>query len=359
VKGLNKEKYVPTVVSLSQGGYWGGEIRSLGVDVIELKRRRNREPKRLFQLVKILRKLQPDIMHTYGYSANFYGRIGALFTAIPVRIASERNTVDATTYKSRGEVITAKLLSFVTDGIICNSRTASESLVNGYSYDKRKIFTVHNGFDICRFSCETSNNGLAKRSAPKVVGTVGRLYPQKNHKLFIDIAALILDKCTDENVKFVVIGDGPLRSQLEEYAKDLDVMQGLVFYGERSDVPRLLKEIDVFVMPSLYEGISNAIMEAMFSELPVVASNVDGNTELIIDGETGYLCPVNDANAFAEKVSILLQEEDRGKEMGSKARINICNNFRVEGMVEATENIYDKLTLLKVGIGDRNTRQSI
>ncbi|MEC4684595.1 MAG: glycosyltransferase [Nitrospirota bacterium] len=339
VKGINRERFSPVVISLSSGGFWTGEFRKLNIQVIELQRRKNREFTRLFRLIRLFRTIKPDIVHTYLFSANSYGRIAAIIAGVPVIIASERSLPETGKDKNGYQVFLDKILVFFSHGIICNSLKASETLVEKYSFDVKKVFTVHNGINTVDFLRETGLDTQGK-IARKVVGTVGRLHSSKNYRLFLDMARILLENYGSRNLKFMIIGDGELRDELERYSQQSGIADNVVFTGERIDVPAMLQAMDVFVMTSHYEGFSNAIMEAMLAGLPVVATDAGGNSELVIDGENGFLCPLNDASSLAERVAALLGNERVAMEMGEKGRKRVVREFSVEKMVRETEEIY-------------------
>ena len=275
VKGIDKERFEPIVVSLSQDDYWADKIRKLGIELIETPRKKHIEFSRLFKLIKIFREKRPDIVHTYLFSANSYGRIAAILTKVPVVIASERNLPEIGKDKSRHQIFMDKLFSLFSHGIICNSYIAAETLVTKYSFDTQKVFTVHNGIDVSPYLEESSKN--QKKVAQEVVGTVGRLAIAKNHRLFLDMAKNIIDKSDNKDIKFLIVGEGALRDELKRYSQHLGIESKVVFTGQKNDVSDLLQMIDVFVLSSNWEGLSNAIMEAMASGLPCVVTDVGGN----------------------------------------------------------------------------------
>jgi len=342
VKGIDRNRFIPMVICLSQGGYWAAEIRKLNIQVIELPTGKKREFAILFKLVKLLKATQPDLVHTYLWSANTYGRIAAILSKVPTIIASERNLTEIGKDKNIYMICIDRLLALFSNGIICNSNKASESLINNYSFDPEKVFTVHNGIDIDNFLKRTMISSR-KKLAQKVVGTIGRLFPQKNYRLFLDVAKIVLDRFEDESIKFLIIGEGPLRNELVMYSKDLGIGDFLIFTGEREDIPQLLKNMDIFVMTSIYEGLPNAIIEAMASGLPVITTDVGGNGELVIDGETGFLCQTNDKVLIASRVIDLINDEMKARRMGEHGKKRILNEFGVEKMVKDTEQIYLKL----------------
>jgi glycosyltransferase involved in cell wall biosynthesis len=307
-----------------------------------MSRKKNIEIRRLIKLVKLLKIIKPDIIHTYLSSANSYGRIAAFLTRVPVIIASERNFPEVGKDKSLFQIYIDKILASFSHGIICNSTKASEILINKYSFDGRKIFTVYNGIRSADFA-EKPEAAKKRVIARKVIGFVGRLEPQKNHKLFLDIAKIILSLSYNDDIKFLIIGKGSLQKELQIYARTLGIESKVFFTGHRHDVQELMHDMDIFMMTSLYEGMSNAIMEAMLAGLPVVASDVGGNSELVVHGETGFICPLNDAEAFAEKVLFFLQNGKQAVEMGEKGKKRMISEFGIEKMVKETESIYKSL----------------
>jgi glycosyltransferase involved in cell wall biosynthesis len=342
VRCIDKNKFEPIVVSLSQGGDWTEKIREANVQVIELERKKNNEVARLYKLIKLLKEIKPQIVHTYLFSANSYGRIAAVLNRTPIIIASERSVGEIGKDKKKYMIYIDKLLSYFSDGIICNSEYCSNNLTKKYSFNRKKIFTVHNGINLNNFLKEFNINNENK-SRSKIIGTIGSLYSHKNHKLFLDMAKIILDSIQNKNIDFLVIGDGPLRNELEIYSERLGIQKSVIFTGNRSDIPRLLKKMDIFVMTSLYEGMSNAIMEAMIVELPVVATDVGGNRELVINGVTGFLCPPDNAQSLAEKINYLLKNGEDARQMGERGRNRIEEDFSVEKMIKEIEGIYYKL----------------
>jgi len=337
LRGLNREIFHPFVISLSTGGIWADKIRRLGIDVIEIERKKNMEIKRLSQLIKLLRHIKPKIVHTFLFSANSYGRIAAIICRVPIIIASERNLPEIGKDKTAYQIYIDRFLSLFSDAIICNSMKASITL-RRYAFNGNKLYTVYNGIRTDNYVY--ISRVMTERKIP-VIGTVCRLSPQKNIKLFIDMAHSLLKQGYD--LKFMIIGDGPDRRNLENYAQSLGIRNRILFTGDQSDVRKFLSNMDIFVLTSSYEGMSNALMEAMATGLPVIASNVGGNSELIIDGKTGYLFQSNNLGQLVEKVAYLLNYPDSAKDLGEQGRERIINDFSADKMVENTVTIYLRL----------------
>ncbi len=339
VKGIDKEKFCPIVISLSQSGYWANEIRKLNIQVVELQRRKHKEFTRLFKLIKLLKTIKPDIVHTQMFIANSYGRVAAIFARVPIIIGHELSLPLRGKDKNIYSVYIDKLLSLFSHGIICNSTMASNILIRKYYYNAKKVFTVHNGIVISDFLKGISPNSH-KKSAQKMIGIVARLAPVKNHLFFLDMAKIILDTVQKKDIKFLIVGDGPLRRDLEEYSKTLGIKNYVIFTGERNDIPELMQEMDIFVMTSIYEGIPNTIMEAMMAGLPVVSTDVGAISEIVDNGETGFVCPSHDINIFAKKVISLINDENESRRMGENGKKKILCEYGMEKMVKKIEDIY-------------------
>lgn len=335
IRGLNKKKFLPAVISLSRGGFWSKEIKKIGIEVIELERKKNMEISRLFNLIKIVRKMKPDIVHTYLFSANSYGRIAAIINRVPVIIASERNMPEIGKDKNIYQLYIDKVMAFFSDIIICNSQAAANILINKYNFKKKKILVVHNGINT-----DISYTSVV-RNSEIIIGTVCRLSPQKNLKLFLDMAKLLSDLKSD--LKFMIVGDGLLREDLEKYSEFLGIRHKIIFMGEQHNVFDLLQKISIFINTSSYEGLSNAIMEAMLIGLPVVATDVGGNSELITNGETGFLCKPDNLEEIVEKVMYLINNKEIAEKMGEKGRKKIIYEFDSNKMIRKIEDIYLRL----------------
>lgn len=342
VKGLDRDKFTPFVISLSQGGWWSNEIKKLNIDFIELERKKSKDIGRLFRLAKIMKDIRPDIAHTFLLSANVYGRAAAILNRVPVIIGSERSAAEAGRDKNLKTIYLDKFFAMFSHGVICNSSRGADNLVNKWSIDAKKVFTVHNGIDV---------NHLKKGPLAKInkvpgetcIGAVGRLYSPKNYKLFIDMAKIVLDNALGENIKFLIVGGGPLLDELTKYCRTLGVEPYFSFAGEMHDPSGALETMDIYVNTSGHEGLSNAIMEAMAAELPVVATDAGGNNELVIHGKTGLICPPNDARCLAGRVLGLIEDKDNAKKMGKSGQKRMVGEFGIDKMVKETEEIYLKL----------------
>ena len=180
------------------------------------------------------------------------------------------------------------------------------------------------------------------------VGTVAHLSAEKGHRILLEAVAQIVSKFPA--VVFVLVGRGELMPQLQEQVRKLDIEDHVIFTGFRNDSEALTKEFDIFCLPSLSEGLSSAILVAMANSLPVIATQVGGIPELVVDGETGLLVPPNDAHRLASALRQVLDSESLRRRMGQAARRRVEKNFTLKRKLDQTEQLYRAL-LASDGIG--------
>jgi glycosyltransferase involved in cell wall biosynthesis len=204
-----------------------------------------------------------------------------------------------------------------------------------------KLFTISNGIDLCAFAQPDPAWARRELGLPEnapVVGMVARLAPQKGPLEFVRAAALVSRRFPE--VRFALVGDGPLRPQVETLARELGVANHLTLAGHRAEAPALTQAFDVAVVASLSEGSSLTAMEAMAWGKPVVATAVGGVREVVADGETGVLVPPGDAQALAEAIARLLADRQKAQILGEAGRRRVEREFSLMRMIERTQEVY-------------------
>lgn len=342
VTRLDRRKYLP-IVACFRPGRIAEEIEAAGVRVYRLRKRVKVDPGLVLALWRLMQRERIDLVQTYLFTANIWGRLAAILARVPIIVSSERN-VDI--WELRYKRLMATLLDRWTQGTIANSEAVKDYIVQkGLAPDK--VAVIYNGVDTSRFShpLQPGTMKAELRIPPhhSVVGFVARLEPQKDPDTFLRAAAHLAAKLP--NVSFLVIGGGSLQRDLERQASRLGISERVIFTGPRRDVPRLLAACDVSVNASLKEGMANTILESMAAGKPVVATKVGGNAELIRDGETGFLVPSCNPVALALALQKLIEEPALAKAMGLRAQARVEKRFSVRAMVEATEQLYDALAL--------------
>jgi glycosyltransferase involved in cell wall biosynthesis len=178
-------------------------------------------------------------------------------------------------------------------------------------------------------------------SGDKLVGILGRIFPIKNHRLFLESAAQIAQQ--ESNVRFVIVGDGILRSEMEQYAQDLGIHQKVIFTGWRRDLPRIYADLDLLVVSSNNEGTPVSAIEAMASGCPVVATRVGGLADVVQDAATGYLVPAKQPQALASAMLKVIGDSQRAEQMGRTAQLFVTERFSLRRLVSDTEDLYKEL----------------
>jgi len=303
----------------------------------------------LFRLYRLLRMERPQIVHTHTAKAGFLGRLAARMAGIPVIIHTYHGHVLNGYYgpaKSWLLKMMERGLARITDRLVAVSVLVREDLITYRVAPPAKISVIPLGFDLEPFfDCESlkgefrSELGLGE--GDKLVGILGRIVPIKNHRLFLESAAQIAQQ--ESNVRFVIVGDGVLRSEMEQYARDLWIDQRVFFTGWRRDLPRIYADLDLLVVSSNNEGTPVSAIEAMASGCPVVATRVGGLPDVVQDRETGYLVPAKQPQPLAAAMLELIRDPQRAAQMGRLAQLSVKERFSLDRLLRDTENLYEKL----------------
>jgi glycosyltransferase involved in cell wall biosynthesis len=296
------------VEALAAESVFGGSVRSL------------------FGLRRALRRLRPDVVHLVDVWP---------VAAVAARLAGVRRIVVThhTPELPRRDSLSGRLwwrLGWAARPEVVYTSAADRDR-DGRDGLRRHVVSL--GIDLDRFRA-------AEPALPPngpVVGTVGRLDEQKAQRVLIDAAPLVLER--HPNARFVLVGDGPLRARLEEQARALGVGDAIVFAGARDDVPRWLASFDVFALPSLFEGLCYAVIEAQAAGVPVVATAVGGVRETVVDGVTGIVIPISDPQALAHAILQLLDQPDDARRLAAEAAVRV-EHFATERMVAETIALY-------------------
>jgi len=288
------------------------------------------------RLAKHLKNNDVAIAHAFDFYTNLTLIPAARWARVPVLIGSQRQLGDLLTWKQ--ERAQAAVLRWC-DTVVCNSRAAAARLAE-LGLRESQLTVIGNGLPPQAFA-ETVP-ALPRVPGGLRVGMIARMNTRaKNHQLFLRMAARLRERFA--NLQFVLVGDGPLRPELEREADDLGLGGGQVlFLGDRRDVPAVLAALDVSVLPSSSESLSNVIIESMAAVVPVVANRVGGNGELVAE-DRGMLVPPNNQDALADAVDGLLRDSARRTSLGASAQTFARANFTLERMRERHEELYREL----------------
>jgi glycosyltransferase involved in cell wall biosynthesis len=337
---LPRNEFDVEVVALTRGGPYADELARQKVPLTVLNKRFRFDPAALWRLRRLLHRRQPDILHTWLFAANAYGRLAAGARPTFPIVVSER-CVDS--WKSGWQLWLDRKLVARTSRLVGNSQSVTD-FYRRIGVPAEKLAVIPNGVETPTQAEPDRSALLAEFDIPSngaVVGYVGRLARQKRIQDLIWAFELL--RVQRENVYFLVVGDGPERGRLEAFAHKLQLHERIRFAGHRPDAARLLGCLDVFWLASEFEGMSNSLMEAMADGRPVVVSDIPPNGELVTDGETGLIAPVGDRAAFARLTTRLLTDAALAKRLGEAARRRIETEFSVSRMVESYTSLYRSL----------------
>jgi glycosyltransferase involved in cell wall biosynthesis len=339
--GLPRDEFDVHVCTLTRNGPLASALTSAGIPIHEIRKRGKLDPFAFLRLTRLMRQLKPEIVHTWIFAANAYGRAAALRAGAPVVIGGER-CVDP--WKSWWELTIDRQLARRSRCIITNSSGVREFYAS-HGIGAEKFEIIPNGIDSSPRESSKSRSEWAKELAvpesAQWIGAIGRLWPQK--RLKDAIWALDVVKVVRDDTYLLIIGDGPERAKLERFVWQIQIEDRVRFLGERSDVADLLPQLSISTLASGYEGQSNALMESMAAGLPVVASDIPGNRDLVIEGETGYLFPVGDRGDFARCWQRLLSNPELRAKMGEGGAKRVREQFTIEQMVQRHRELYLKL----------------
>jgi glycosyltransferase involved in cell wall biosynthesis len=334
---LPRDEFDVHAVTLTRGGPYESTIRDAGLRLTSLNKRMKFDPLTLWRLRSLLKAEKPDLLHSWIFAANAYGRLVAGNHETPKVIVSER-CVDS--WKSPWQLWLDQKQIARTTRLVGNSQSVAE-FYRALGVPGEKLVVIPNGVELPNGPPLDRDRALAEFAIPpgsRVVGFVGRLARQKRINDIV-WAMQILKQLTDR-VYLMLIGDGPERNSLSELARHMECDHLVRFVGHRDDAARLIGLFNVFWLASDFEGMSNSIMEAMAAGVPVVASDIPPNRELVVDGQTGFLVKVGDSVGIAQFTDRLLADPALARRLGDAGRERVQSEFSVDRMVSRHADLY-------------------
>jgi len=311
----------------------------------------------LFRLAKIMKDFRPDIVHTRNFGA-LEGIAAARLARIPVAIHSEHGyeleIMVGLPFRRR---VLYRALFAMTDAVFTVTDDLRAYHAKQSWFEVEKISVIHNGVNTERFSpvpesVQHTREALGISQDRVVVGSVGRLVPIKDHATLLRAAELLMRQ--GKNIHVLLVGSGPEQARLEAQAlASPELAARTTFTGSSDNVPQLLNAMDVFVLPSINEGMSNTLLEAMSCGLPIVATRVGGNTELAEEGRSAHLFRAGDVYELSAILEGLINAPEIRSEFGRAARMRALEQFSLVQMVEAYRDLYLRLASLR-GLGKRD-----
>ncbi len=342
LKGLQRLSFVESIVAtMGAEQFYVPDVQKLGIPLVYLIRRMRWDPSGFPRLWRILRRFRPHIVHTNSDMATTYVWPLARLMGIKLVNGTIRNTFSGSGLRWQWHLWMLRLA----DARVANSRAGFVS--RGLPPDAPGNCVIHNGFDLERFESVafTQAGDLAfELEGRKAVGMVAEFSDYKDFPTFIRAAQLVLARRQD--VVFVAVGAGKNLEACKRMASSQEI--AIRFLGERKDVEALVKQLDIGVLCTFTEGISNSVMEYMAAGKPVVVTDGGGSSELVVDRETGFLIEPSNAAAVAEKIDWLLDKPDKAHEMGVAGQLRLSRSFSLTQLAANTLKMYE--IVLRAGI---------
>jgi len=331
VEALPKHEY-RSLICLIKGGWLNDELRQRGFETVVIPQPRTVDVSWLWAVRHLVRAQRVDLMHSHEYAMNAYGSLVSLIAGIPqIATVHGKNYYYKRWYRRLAYRFVARR-----GRMVAVSEDCRRFLSDKVGVPLQRISTIYNGIPTERYKPSSAVRvnirlALGMTTDQPVVGTVGNLYPVKGQTFLLQAMSSVVRHWPD--CRLIIAGRGDLESALKNEAKELGIERNVLFLGYRPDVSELLQAMDVFVLPSLSEGLSLSILEAMAAGTPVVATAVGGNPEIILDGQTGHLVPPGSGDALAEKILHLLENPTLAREVGQRSRLHVMQQFSLSQMV--------------------------
>jgi len=335
--GLDRRRFEPLICCLDRPGPFAPQAEAAGVEVVSLDKRGPLDARAAWRLARLLQSRGVDVVHTHLWGASFWGRLAAVGARVSVIVTTEHN-VD--TWKKAHHLTLDRALAPATTHLVAVSQQVRE-FYEARGVGRGRWRVVYNGVDTSAAPRRGRGAAFLELGLGKddpVVGLVGRLVPAKAPEVFL--RALALGAARVPGLRGLVVGDGPLRSELEAEARRLGLEGRIVFAGVRQDVPELLPGLDAVLFSSVREGLSMAMLEAMAAGVPVIATDVGGTPELIAHGVTGLLVPPGRPESLADALVALLEDAAGAAAIRQAARRCVEDRFSLDRMTAAYEALY-------------------
>lgn len=334
-RNINASAFSVSLVFFRNSSPYVDDLRKAGVEVTHIQKRWKVDPMFFLRLCLFIRRGNFDIIHAFSFSGELWGWLANMLTGNATFISTVHSVYE---WYSSLQWTIKRWVTLDSAAVIANSQAGADYAALRTGIRRSTISVVQNGIQLPAPTTKT-DAGETEQCQRRLL-FVGRLVAHKNLGCLLQAFRLVVEKapatCLD------IVGDGPLRQSLEEHARQLEIDDRVIFHGEQSDVAPFLNDGGIFVMTSHREGLSNAIMEAMCLGLPVVASNVGGNPELVVHGHTGMLFPPDDHETLADTLLELLNDAGKCRSLSQNARAAAQRFHDPRRMTAEWEHIYER-----------------
>lgn len=336
LEGLDRSRFTPVVLCLYNGNRLvAQQIRALGIEVVDLGMSTKWRLDAFWRLWQLLRRVRPDILHTWMFHANIPGRVLGWLAGVSLIISSERTMGQ----EGWGRRFLNRLTSPLADRIICVSQNVADFAQHVIGLPAAKLVVIPNGIDIGSFP--PPPNRPMPAAECMTIGYVGRLQKVKGVNFLIAAFAQLVAQ--HPKLQLQIVGDGSERHALESQVQQLGLTNNVQFLGTRQDVAALYPTFDLFVLPSLWEGMPNVLLEAMACGVPLVATNTGGTPEVVEHGKTGILVPPGEATTLYEAMALLIADTAQRHQLTQAGRQYVEQTFSIKQTVAKTAALYEQL----------------
>lgn len=334
---IDKSKFEPVLVCLrkvEENSHYRGQLMDWGVKFYDIDKKSKWDLAPLWKLIKILKKEKPDIVHTQLFLGDFFGRLAAKLTGVKVVVGGERNL-----NKSEGQLkrFLKRATAFLVTRHVAITEAVKDYVVKHEGAKAKKIIVIPTGVDLDLIQPRGKPRGWPRGKI--IIGAMGRLMEQKGHRTLIEAMALL----QGSDIECRIAGEGELREELEIIISDLGVNSKVKLVGWQEDPIRFLHACDIFVMPSNWEGLGTAVLEAGATGLPVIASRVDGLAEVIKHRIDGLLFSRGNAKDLARKLALLIDNPSERGKLGWNLQKKVENKYDIKKVVGEYERMYHEL----------------
>lgn len=356
IKGLNKEKY-KIYVACKPGGVFEEKIGSLA-EIIPFSLRNGCSLLKILRLSRIVKEKSIDIIHSQGSRADFFARVVARIAKVPVvisTIAMPPEGYDVGILKKIPYVFLDRLTEKITDCFIVVSQNLQSRLITKHKIPKEKVVTIYNGVEIEEFKSESLpiqriRDEYKISQETVLIGVIGRLVWQKGIVYFIQAIRKIVNQKPplSSEVKFLIIGEGLLKKKLKKIVRRFHLNNYVIFTNFRKDVKELLHCLDIVVLSSIREGQPIVLLEAMAMQKAIIATDIQGINETVVNDESGILVRPKDVAGLAEAIVELVNNREKAHQLGEMARKTAQGIFNFKDKLMQYENLYQELVSRKI-----------
>jgi len=341
IQELSPQDVTSVVCCLDMIGPLGEKLIDRGITVYGLKRRKGIDWGLVYRLHRIIAQEGVDVVHAHQYTPYFYGALSSFLFRDVKLIFTEHGRL----YPDRRRLkryLFNPLLARRTDHIVSISENTKKAMVRYDNFPARRVEVIHNGVrlenNVTEIDPSVKRRSLGLDGTSRIVGTAARLDSIKNIPMLLNSFRIVLEKMPDTYL--LIAGKGPERENLESISERSGIKDRVLFLGLRYDLPEIYPLFDVFALTSFTEGISITLLEAMAAGIPSVVTDVGGNSEVVVNGETGYLVPLGEEELMADRILTLLKSPEKRNDMGAHAAERVRTHFSFQRMISSYLHLY-------------------